>query len=209
MRRQCCIAGRSRPAPDAVYEVRRPRGLTRGACLADIPARLFLCSRCREQVLLCSRCDRGQRYCGPVCSGAARRANQRDAARRYQRGSDGRIKHAARQRRWRERKRRQCMLNAVVVGPVTHHGSPDPDGDAPLRACPYEPADLRPRTACSDAELAPVPSEGDVPEHKQQRCGHCATALSPWVRQGFLRRRRAAAGAHLAAWPPRPRDLSP
>jgi predicted AAA+ superfamily ATPase len=36
-------------------------------------ARLFLCARCRAQVLLCSRCDRGQVYCGPECSQSARR----------------------------------------------------------------------------------------------------------------------------------------
>jgi hypothetical protein len=33
--------------------------------------------------------------------------------------------------------------------------------------------------------------------------------VPPRVRQGFLRRRRAAAGAHLALWPPRPRARSP
>ena len=32
-------------------------------------ARLFLCARCRRQVLICSRCDRGQQYCGARCSG--------------------------------------------------------------------------------------------------------------------------------------------
>jgi len=31
------------------------------------------CARCRAQVLLCSRCDRGQRYCSQACSFAARR----------------------------------------------------------------------------------------------------------------------------------------
>ena len=28
-----------------------------------IPARLFLCARCRVQVAICSRCDRGHIYC--------------------------------------------------------------------------------------------------------------------------------------------------
>ena len=31
-------------------------------------ARLFLCARCRRQVLICSVCDRGQQYCGARCS---------------------------------------------------------------------------------------------------------------------------------------------
>jgi len=43
----------------------------------DRPARLFLCARCRCQVLLCSHCDRGQRYCTPACSRQAREAAQR------------------------------------------------------------------------------------------------------------------------------------
>jgi hypothetical protein len=159
--------------------------------LADLCARLFLCARCRAQVLLCSHCDRGQRYCGPACSSAARRANQRAAGRRYQRSPDGRIKHAARQLRWRQRRREQCAR-----GSVTHQGSPDPHDDVPLPACPAEPADSRRCTAHDDAQ-AP------------RRCGRCAKTLPPWVRQDFLRRRRWAAGAHLAAWPAQPRGHSP
>ena len=37
------------------------------------PGRLIVCARCREQVLLCRRCDRGQQYCGVACSRAAGR----------------------------------------------------------------------------------------------------------------------------------------
>ena len=29
-------------------------------------ARLFVCARCKRQVLICSRCDRGQEYCVPT-----------------------------------------------------------------------------------------------------------------------------------------------
>lgn len=191
VRRQCCIAGRWRPACRCHARLRCPRGQPRGARLADLPARLFLCARCREQVLLCSHCDRGQRYCGRECSGAARRASQREAGRRYQRGSDGRIRHATRQRRWRQRRRQQC-----TPGTVTHQGSPEPDDGAPLPACPAEPADPHPCTVRDDA-------------HQPRRCGRCAKTLPPWVRQGFLRRHRSAAGAHLAAWPPRRRGHSP
>jgi len=48
------------------------------------PARLFLCQRCRVQVLICRHCDRGHLYCTAGCSQAARRGSQRDAGRRYQ-----------------------------------------------------------------------------------------------------------------------------
>ena len=39
----------------------------------------FSCARCRRQVLICSRCDRGQHYCGARCSGLARRESLRGA----------------------------------------------------------------------------------------------------------------------------------
>jgi hypothetical protein len=64
--------------------------------LAEHPARLFVCARCRAQVLLCSRCDRGQRYCGRDCSRAARQGSRREAAQRYQRSRAGRLAHAQR-----------------------------------------------------------------------------------------------------------------
>ena len=31
-------------------------------------ARLFNCARCRRQVVICSHCDRGNRYCGKRCA---------------------------------------------------------------------------------------------------------------------------------------------
>ena len=56
------------------------------------------CARCRRQVLICSRCDRGQHYCGARCSGLARRESLRGAARRYQQSRRDRHCHAERQR---------------------------------------------------------------------------------------------------------------
>jgi hypothetical protein len=49
-----------------------------------IPGRLFLCVRCRTQVLICSHCDRGQIYCRDGCAREARYHAQRAAGRRYQ-----------------------------------------------------------------------------------------------------------------------------
>lgn len=83
--------------------------------------RFFLCARCRAQVLICSGCDRGQIYCTQACSAAARRASLREAGRRYQASRRGRITHAARARRYRERRNK-----------VTHQGSPP--GHPPLDA---------------------------------------------------------------------------
>ena len=90
--------------------------------LADHPARLFVCARCRVQVLLCSRCDRGQRYCGRACSRAARRQSLCAAASRYQRSWGGRIAHAARSRRWRQRCRQRARDEAAAVDDTAFDG---------------------------------------------------------------------------------------
>lgn len=64
----------------------------------DLPGRRYLCAGCRTAVLICSRCDRGQRYC-TGCAGEARRRSVRAAGRRYQASLRGRHAHAKRQQR--------------------------------------------------------------------------------------------------------------
>jgi hypothetical protein len=147
-------------------------------------------------VLLCSRCDRGQRYCGRACSRAARLASRREAAKRYQRSRAGRMAHAARSRRWRQRRRERdqarssAALDTGTVNFVTHQGSPMPVLDAPLAA--LEQADAC-TSVVSDASATPI----------VVRCRRCAAVLSPWVRQGFLRHGRAS------RWPARVIDPCP
>lgn len=85
--------------------------------------RLFLCARCRAQVVVCRTCDFGQSYCSPECADDARRASLLAAGRRYQHSLPGRTKHAARQRRYRQRLRemahRLCVLAAADAPPAT------------------------------------------------------------------------------------------
>jgi hypothetical protein len=99
-----------RPKPCAarpVGEYRSPVGFPPALIGKEWPmcssARIFICARCRRQVVICSHCDRGNRYCGPSCAHSARRHPQREAAQRYQRTRRGRFAHAARQRRYRQR----------------------------------------------------------------------------------------------------------
>jgi hypothetical protein len=73
--------------------------------------RLYVCARCRVQVIVCCRCDRGQIYCDGDCSLAARQSSVQEAS-RYQRSRNARLAHAERMRRYRTR------LNSV-----THQGS--------------------------------------------------------------------------------------
>src|SRR4029077_6251502 len=90
-------------------------------CADEVSCRLFLCGRCRSQVLVCRDCDRGQIYCFGTCAQDARRENQREARRRYQATPRGRAMHAARSRRYRARG--QCVTdhspaNEQKAGPL-------------------------------------------------------------------------------------------
>ncbi len=113
--------------------------------------RLYQCARCLCPVVICSRCDRGNRYCPGGCAKQARRDSMRRAAARYQRTRRGRFRHAARQQRYRARPRQI----------VTHQGSGRPALDAPLLWKP----------AGGGHEGAPAGQE-------RARCAFCATPLA-------------------------------
>jgi hypothetical protein len=144
--------------------------------------RMFLCARCRDPVVLCSRCDRGNRYCGDECSTEARSAHGRNAGRRYQAGDIGRSMHAARSRRWRLQRKAKLESRAVDERTVTHHG------------CTEEPVQL-PGMATQSVRLAASSTALDTAVQALPRaCPRCAVAVSPFVRQGFMRSRVAAKG---------------
>jgi hypothetical protein len=128
-------------------------------------ARLFLCAGCRLQIVVCSCCDRGQIYCAEDCSQRARRCSLQCAGQRYQNGSSGRRRHAARQSRYRARDKK-----------VTHQGSPPP----PVNDL------LAPGSPMSASGVA-------TPQDRAWRtithCHWCGRPCPPLVRQGFLRRR--------------------
>ncbi len=148
-------------------------------------ARLFLCARCRDQVVLCSHCDRGQVYCSRACSVASRHQRRRHAAQLYQDSRRGRLKHAARAARWRARRRSLRQASAGGdVNKVTHQGCPGSTADASLQACDtpnaYEPATL----SEAPADAAPT-TLGSVP-FSALVCRRCTHALEPHWRQGPL-----------------------
>lgn len=159
-------------------------------------ARLFLCARCRKQVLLCSHCDHGQRYCSRACSSASRRGQRRQSSQRYQRSARGRLKHAARSADWRRRCRARHPSGALgAANKVTHQGCLDAPAQAPLRVCNIpsvslyadepivviEPVqDTAPAVTSSAVSSAVVPVPVLV-------CRRCAWPLLPHVRQRFMR----------------------
>jgi len=81
-------------------------------------ARLYQCVRCHKQVKICSMCDRGNIYCGQYCAILARTHALARAGSRYQNTFIGKLRHAARQARYRKK--------------VTHQGSPLPHEDVPI-----------------------------------------------------------------------------
>lgn len=148
--------------------------------VCEQPARMFLCAACRAQVVVCSDCDRGQRYCADGCSQRTRRRLQREAGSRYQRSLKGRHKHAECMRRWRARR-------GARANKVTHQGSLEPGVNDVLAAsqtsapiCIALPAaSLRiPIAALAVTALAPC------------RCHFCGAAMPIQLRSDFLRHYR-------------------
>ena len=126
--------------------------------------RLFLCARCRVQVLICSVCDRGQIYCCGACSEFARHASICEAGRRYQRTRKGRFASAESSRRYRSRQKK-----------VTHQGSlmepPDVLLLQDLAVTIVAPG------ACAIARTSSI-----------ERCHLCGSRCSQFVRFGRLGR---------------------
>lgn len=146
-----------------------------GCCAHDYApqARRFLCAvpGCRVPVLICSDCDRGHMYCAD-CAPHARRRSLRQAGRRYQASSRGRIKHAERSRRYRARHYRARQNN------VTHHGSLQDRTNALLVTDPAVIVEEQ------------VPMDSRQSRHRPRWfCLRCGRRCSEHVRQGFLQRR--------------------
>jgi hypothetical protein len=142
--------------------------------------RLFLCARCRAQVVICSHCDRGHRYCADGCAWEARRGSQREAGRRYQKSRDGRFARAERNRRYRARRKF-----------VTHQGSPRQCSDGVL--------------AATTAVVANGQLTADDAVRAVWQCRWCGRICSDSVRLGPLRGRRVHRndrGGPKHAYPP-------
>lgn len=131
--------------------------------------RLYNCERCQVQVRICERCDHGNVYCAGECAKIRRRESLRRAQVRYQRSRGGARRHAARQRRWRERQREDPKI-------VTHQGSPltviqcivavsAVIRSHPIDASRREPEQLR--------KIRPP----------LERCAFCGATLPDWTRQ--------------------------
>ena len=128
-------------------------------------ARLFHCTDCNKQVIICSECDRNQIYCSQECSQTARQAACREAGKRYQTTHRGRLKHAVRQRRYRQHQQKKEI--------VTHQGSPENSSHDVLLVEPNEAKPVKTTT---------LPDESC--------CHFCKKPVSKFLRRDFLRRDR-------------------
>jgi len=125
-------------------------------------AREYECEWCESTVCICTRCDRGQRYCPGDCAEAARRESLRCAGKKYQSSETGRLKHAARQQRYLERQEEK----------MTHQGPPQMGGCVMSKLWVSLKARYR----------ALMPPRGFV------WCEFCGTACVVDTRRGFLGR---------------------
>lgn len=121
--------------------------------------RRYVCACCRTAVIICSQCDRGNRYCSKACATQVRTCRVRAAGQRYQASLRGRHAHAERQRCYRSRQ----------ANKVTHQGSPP-------EALPV----LLPPDATS---LEPDVAESGGCNY----CNFCHQACGLFVRIGFMR----------------------
>lgn len=139
--------------------------------------RLFQCALCHTQSRVCSKCDRGQIYCGTVCAFFARKKSMKLAGIRYQRTFNGKLNHAARQARYRMRQ------NEIV----THQGSLSMPQYAPINSLKNESEETETRQKKSVLT-----------------CDFCKKPVSDWIRNDFLRRRRSRSSSGSKASPQAP-----
>jgi hypothetical protein len=105
-------------------------------------------------------CERGQSYCPGDCKEVRRGEQLRRAAARYQRSRRGALKHAARQRRYRQRRRER----PTPAKRVTHHTSARVGAGGTVAGSPV--------TVVSESADDPETSEAAAPET-------CASARAP------------------------------
>ena len=130
------------------------------------PPRLFNCTRCACQVVICSHCDHGQIYCAGDCARAARKKSLNQSGQRYQASRNGQQNHAARQARYRERQRQK----------VTHQGStPGPRHDSLVQ-----------QLKGLFSEMASSTIRPDTAIEVELTCHFCRQPCSSFVRWVFL-----------------------
>jgi hypothetical protein len=126
-------------------------------------ARLYNCVCCRQLVVLCSECDKGNIYCFDGCSEKQRTQSLREAGKRYQGTFKGKRNAARRQAEFRERTRKATAEPPSPENKVTLQGAEE--NTLPVLM------DLDPR-------------EGEV---GLMYCHCCGKPVDHFLRPGFIR----------------------
>jgi hypothetical protein len=143
----------------------------------DGGVRQYHCVRCLILVMICGACDRGNIYCGPACSGPARKESQKLSAQIYQKTRNGAILHAKRAKTHRLLKAK----NNPKVEIVTHQGSPKLGAHDLLKAAVILPFTLN-----------------------SMHCHFCGRACCEFVRVGFYKERGGSVRLKAMIWPQGP-----
>ena len=68
--------------------------------------RWYRCKECKCEMVICRYCDRGNKYCSRRCANESRCELLNAARKRYEETEQGKRKHRARQRKYRENKKK-------------------------------------------------------------------------------------------------------
>jgi hypothetical protein len=137
---------------------------------------------CARVFFLCSRCDRGNRYCSVACRASARCVSQRAARRRHQATETGLQDHRDRNRAYRARRR------------VTDH----PTGLRPARRSLPSPSEPPAHGTQTEHDASAFILVTAFAADRPPRCERCG-------RRGRVLRNELLAGAPLR-WRRRARD---
>jgi len=136
-------------------------------------ARMYNCVSCHTQIIICNHCDRGNIYCGSICSQEARGKNHRLANRKYQKSRKGRLKNAERQCSYRARQREK-------IKKVTDQGS---------------------LNLSLNGLLLKAKSEEKKRERDPICCDYCGEEVSALLRHGYLRYQIKQKTHDFSFWP--------
>jgi hypothetical protein len=144
-------------------------------------ARRYHCARCLQPVIICRHCDRGNIYCFNGCAVAANKERCQRNSKRYQCSAKGRRSNAARQRRNRLRKALEPLNGQMSK---QQHDKPIPPGTEPSPT-PFDPPIVTHRGSVDEPGSAPL-----TPKPQPLRvvyCNACQRVCSQAMRIDFLR----------------------
>jgi hypothetical protein len=159
-----------------------PEATRQGLPMDDLDtARRYHCARCHQPVILCRNCDRGNIYCFDGCAQAANKERCKRNAKRYRRSPKGRRGTAARQR---SKRLRQAMLESDPESSKQHQHTPEP-ASPELSATPCDSSIVTHRGSVDEPGGAPL-----LPKPMQPRavyCNACHRCCNEAMRVDFLR----------------------